>query len=213
VTGLGPGAASVDGVVTRQELLEGISGRRVSTVLFAVQRRTAHLSRRARNGVPPAICERRAAARERAFLAALAAGREEVADPGVRELERFADAWADLVPAAPGDRAELAHLLGRRYRFRESDVPRVRRALHLDEEPTRDAFLSRHGVALASVYVERLPLSERVRWRASRLATRVETLPPFWAAFSLTLTQTVGAGVLALPIALAGVSRCRVWPC
>jgi amino acid permease len=33
----------------------------------------------------------------------------------------------------------------------------------------------------------------------------LELLPPFWIAFALTLTETVGAGILALPIALAGI--------
>ncbi len=30
-------------------------------------------------------------------------------------------------------------------------------------------------------------------------------MPPFWMAFALTLTETVGGGMLAIPIALAGV--------
>lgn len=33
----------------------------------------------------------------------------------------------------------------------------------------------------------------------------MENLPPFWTAFSLTFTETVGATILALPIALAGI--------
>jgi amino acid permease len=37
------------------------------------------------------------------------------------------------------------------------------------------------------------------------LNRRLESLSPFWTAFSLTLTETAGAGILALPIALAGV--------
>jgi amino acid permease len=37
------------------------------------------------------------------------------------------------------------------------------------------------------------------------LERRLESLSPFWIAFSLTLTETAGAGILALPIALAGV--------
>lgn len=39
----------------------------------------------------------------------------------------------------------------------------------------------------------------------ARLSARLEALPPFWMAFAFTLTETVGASVLALPIALAGV--------
>jgi Tryptophan/tyrosine permease family len=33
----------------------------------------------------------------------------------------------------------------------------------------------------------------------------VEHLPSFWTAYALTFTETVGAGILALPIALAGL--------
>jgi amino acid permease len=33
----------------------------------------------------------------------------------------------------------------------------------------------------------------------------LENLPPFWTAYALTVTATVGAGILALPIALAGI--------
>lgn len=32
---------------------------------------------------------------------------------------------------------------------------------------------------------------------------RLESLPPFWMAYALTVTETVGSGILALPIALA----------
>lgn len=37
------------------------------------------------------------------------------------------------------------------------------------------------------------------------LDRRLESLSPFWTAFSLTFTETAGSGILALPIALAGV--------
>jgi amino acid permease len=39
----------------------------------------------------------------------------------------------------------------------------------------------------------------------SALAARLESLPPFWTAYSLTLTEAVGATILALPIALAAI--------
>jgi hypothetical protein len=37
------------------------------------------------------------------------------------------------------------------------------------------------------------------------LARWLENLPPFWTAYSLTLTETVGVTILALPIAVAGI--------
>jgi len=43
----------------------------------------------------------------------------------------------------------------------------------------------------------------RLAW--ARLSDRIANLPPFWIAFALTLTETVGAGTLALPIAFATI--------
>jgi amino acid permease len=42
-------------------------------------------------------------------------------------------------------------------------------------------------------------------WRRSAIAERLERIPPFWIAFALTLTECVGAGILALPVAMAGI--------
>ncbi len=36
-------------------------------------------------------------------------------------------------------------------------------------------------------------------------SAKIESIPPFWTAFALTLTETVGAGTLGLPIAFATV--------
>src|SRR3712207_3270977 len=44
-----------------------------------------------------------------------------------------------------------------------------------------------------------------MRWAWAGLAKWLENLPPFWTAYALTLTETVGATVLALPIAVAGI--------
>jgi amino acid permease len=44
-----------------------------------------------------------------------------------------------------------------------------------------------------------------VAWRRSAVAEHLERMPPFWIAFALTLTECVGAGILALPVAMAGI--------
>lgn len=191
--------------VTRAELLGGLRGRRVSTVLYAIERRTAYVALRARHAVAPAICEDMVATRERAFLSALAAGRGLDGVPDMRQLERFARAWAHLVPDDVDARVDLAWRLAQRHRFRVGDVPTIRATLGLDEPAVREAFARRHGRPLETIYAARLPARDRWRWLRARVAARLEGLPPFWAAFGLTLTQTVGAGILALPIALAGV--------
>ena len=45
--------------------------------------------------------------------------------------------------------------------------------------------------------MDALALEQAKRW--------LEHLPPFWTAYALTFTEMVGAAILALPIALAGV--------
>lgn len=191
--------------LSREELLGGLSGRRTSTALYAIESHTARLTLEARHATAPAMCEDMIATRERAFLAALAAGRRAEATPTIQQLERFAPLWAHLVPPDAASRADLAGRLADKYRFRRRDVPALAVAVGLDDPAVATAFERRHGGTLSTIYVDGQPARERLRWRRARLAASVEDLPPFWSAFSLTLTQTVGAGVLALPIALAGV--------
>ncbi|WP_300010348.1 aromatic amino acid transport family protein [Pseudonocardia sp.] len=192
--------------LSREDLLAGLSGRRVSTALYAVQTRTAELAGRARHATAPAICEGAVAQRERAFLSALAAGRDRA---GVAvtapQLERYAPQWAHLAPTDPDSRAELARRLGDTHRFRASDVPRIRAVLDLDGAQVRAAHARRHGRDLDTIYTPVLTRRERLGWWRSRTSRRLAELPPFWVAFGLTLTETVGAGTLALPIALAGI--------
>jgi amino acid permease len=48
------------------------------------------------------------------------------------------------------------------------------------------------------------PVTGGVRSMGHGLSARLDGLSPFWIVFSLTLTETVGASILALPIAVAG---------
>jgi amino acid permease len=190
--------------LSRAELLGGLSGRRVSSALYVIESRTAYLALKARNATAPVLSEGRLEEQERAFLSALAAGRDLPA-PSIQELEQFAPQWAYLVPPDAVARAELAHRLGDKYRFRESDVGRIRAALGLDEPAVQQAYRDRHRGDLADVYDTDLSWLEKLRWTRARLFRRLEELPPFWTTYGLTLTETVGAGMLALPIAVAGL--------
>ena len=58
---------------------------------------------------------------------------------------------------------------------------------------------------LETLYVARPTVGARLRWLWAALARWVESLPPFWAAFALTLTGLIRPGVLALPIAIASI--------
>ncbi len=44
-----------------------------------------------------------------------------------------------------------------------------------------------------------------MRWARAALAERFDGLSPFWTAYALTLTETVGSTIVALPIAVAAI--------
>lgn len=191
--------------ISRDELLRGLPARRASMLLFAIQNRTAHLVARSRQATALVLTEQTAEARERAFLAALAQGRDVAAQATIQDLERYAQRWADLVPPDPLVRAALLHLLGERFVLPANALPSLRQALGADEPAIRTAYERLYATELTTIYAVRLPLGERVRWGRARASQRLETLPPFWTAFALTFTGTVGTTTLALPIAIATV--------
>lgn len=151
------------------------------------------------------LTERTAQEREEAFLLAMAGGRELPVVPSIQDLERHAEEWASLVPPDAQLRAAIAEMMGKKYRFVRDRVPRVRAALGLDEPTIEAAFDSQFRRSLATIYAVSMSSGERFRWSRSRFSARIEDLPPFWMAYALTLTETVGGGLLVLPIALAGV--------
>jgi amino acid permease len=193
------------GFFSRSELLGGLPARRASTLLFAIEARAAHQVARSRRAMATYLTERTAEEGERAFLEAMAGGRELPLLPTIQDLERHAGSWAELVPADPGVRAAVAAILGQKYAFTRDLVPNIRGALGLDQTATARSFEAQQKRPLDSIYASALPVSERLRWARSRFAVRIEDLPPFWMAYALTLTEMIGAGVLVLPIALAGV--------
>jgi amino acid permease len=196
-------ASNDSALFSREALASGLPARRATTLLFAIENRTAHLVARSTQAVPIVLSEQAVAARERAFLEALARGRDLPIQPAIQDLERYAPEWVDLVPEDPGTRAAVAHLLGTKYVFTSQAVPRLRSALGLDTDAVRHAHDSLYGTPLATIFAPRVRPADRLRWAASRLAGRLDALPAFWLAFVVTLI--IGAVNLALPIAVAGV--------
>src|SRR5918997_3516214 len=103
--------------VSREEVLGGLPARRASMLLFAIEGRTARLVDRSRRAMALGVTERSAEERERAFLQALAEGRDLPLHPTIQDLERYAPVWASLVPPDPAMRAAVAHAMGERYTF------------------------------------------------------------------------------------------------
>lgn len=192
-------------ILSREEILGGLPARRAATVLHAIRARTASSAARSRRPLGGYVGERGAAQRESEFLAVLASCRDPRAKPSAQGLERYASEWAALVPTQAALRAAIVQRLGAEERLPRERVPRLRAALGLDEPETQAAFARATGHSLETIYAPRLGLGERLAWRRSRLAERLERMPPFWIAFTLTLTECVGAGILALPVAMAGI--------
>lgn len=194
-----------DFLLSREQLLGGLPARQASTVLFAIKSRTGYLMAQSRQAAARFAPPKSAELHERDFLTALAQGRDLPFRPTIQDLERYAPHWSALVPNNPGVQAAISHMLAQEYTLPYQQAPRLRQALNLDEATVQEAYQRSYHQPLQTIYTPQITLREQWRWSCARLAGWLEELPPFWTAFSLTLTETVGAGILALPIALAGV--------
>ena len=189
--------------ISREELLGGLPARRASTLLFAIESRTAQLVSKAKQATVLYLTPKAAEEREREFLEAIAAGRDLPVQPTIQDLERYAPHWASLVPEDSGVRAAIARMVGNKYRFAEQDVPQLQLALGLNDGAVQQAFQRLYSEPLESIYTPRISVGERLRWRWAKLAGWLENLPPFW--LTCILTVIIGAVTLALPIAVVGV--------
>jgi len=194
-----------DELFTRSEVLGGFSAKRVRLLLFQIESRTAYLMVQGQRAVNRYLTEETAEQQDLAFFEALAEGREPFIRPTIRDLERYALDWQSLMPENLTLQAALARLLGQKYHFTQREIPHIRQALGLDREGVQHAFSHQYQQPLDTIYSRRVGLLEWMGWRWNKLSGWLEHLPPFWTAYALTFTEIVGASILALPIALAGV--------
>jgi amino acid permease len=194
-----------DELFTPAEVLGGFSAKRARLLLFQIESRTAYLMTQARRTAHCYLTEEAADQQDLAFFEALAESREPPVRPTIRDLERYAPQWQSLVPPNLSLQAALAHLLGQKYRFAQRDIPHIRQALALDSERVQQSFERQYRQPLDTIYSRQPGLLNWVRWRWNKLSGWIEKLPPFWAVYSLIFAEMVGASILALPIALAGV--------
>jgi len=187
---------------TREGLLAGNHARRAGTLLYAIENRSALLASRARTAMARFETEHTLADREQAFLGALAEGRTPPRKPRLQDIDRFAAGWADLVPADPGLRAAVLRRIADKYGL-PPEAANIRRILSAGDPAVADAYRRQNGAAIEDLASVPIGFRERLRWARTSSAARLEALPPFWLAYALTLTETVGGGILALPIALA----------
>jgi amino acid permease/predicted transcriptional regulator len=195
----------MDGFPDRKELLAGLPTRRADTVLFLIESRTAHLVARSRRAMEQFVTEADHDERELAFFETFSQGLDPPLAPTIQDLERHSRQWAPLVAENPQVRAAVAHRLGTKYRFTYQDAVGIRQALGLHDPEVRRAYRRLYRRSLREIFAARVPPTDRLRWMWAALAARLEQLSPFWTAYSLTLTETAGATILALPIALATI--------
>jgi amino acid permease len=197
-------AAESSPIWSRDEVLGGLPARRASTLLYAIEARTALLVSRARRAMARFETERTVADREQLFLGALADGRELPRQPTVQDLDRFAQLWANLVPDDVQVRAAVLRRVVDKYGLPEQ-ANALRAALGAADPFVQAAYERQAGQSLALAEARPQSRRERFSWWRAGVARRLENLPPFWLAYVLTLTETVGGGILALPIAFAGL--------
>jgi amino acid permease len=191
---------------SRQELLsDSLPARRASMVLFAIENRTAQLAAQEVRDTAVYLTLANSQAREQDFFAALARGRAQEVNVTIQQIERYAPQSKSLLPETPNAKlnAALADLLGKKYKFTRAEIPNLRAALALDDATTQRAFQTAFHKRLDSIYAPQVDFTARLRFAWARFAARLENLPPFWLAVLLTMPGA--AGLLALPIALAGV--------
>src|SRR5688500_15545028 len=123
------------------EVLGGLPARRASTILFAIEGRTAQLVRQANQAMATFLPAKTAQEQETAFLGALAEGRDLPLKLTIQDLERFAPIWQSLVPQEAGVRAAIAHQMGEKYGCSYRDIPSIRAALSLDDAAVQESYL------------------------------------------------------------------------
>ncbi|MFN8489934.1 MAG: hypothetical protein U0350_20275 [Caldilineaceae bacterium] len=195
-------------LISREEVLSGMTGRsskQASALLVLIENRTAYLAALSQQAMDEFLTEEAAQAHTKVFLDALALGRAAPISPPIQALEHYAPQWATLVAENPNIRAIVAHLLSQKYQFTAPATPNLRAALGLDMPAVQAAYQRLYNQPLATIFTAQTTTAEQLRWTWTSIGAWLENLPPFWTAFALTLTSTVGSSVLALPIALAGV--------
>ena len=192
-----------DVFLTGDSLLNGLSTRRSTMLLFAIESRTARLMMLNRPLVATYVSQEAFQSQEEAFYEAIAGGRDLPLQPSIQDIERYALQWSALVPEDSSTRAGVANLLKQKYTFSRDTVPQLRAALGLESAEVSETYTRIYSQPVDSIYVPALTTPDRLHWLTSRAARALKSLPPFWVAFVLTLP--LGSGLLALPTSMARI--------
>ncbi len=139
--------------ISRDELLGGLPARRASTIVFAIENLTLQLVARSRRALVRYQPAETARDKERQFMDAVGAGRDEQPRPAVQDLERYATEWAPLVPDLPDTKAAILYQLSTRYALHYDRVSRIRGALSVDTQAVADAYLRQQNKDISTAFV------------------------------------------------------------
>ncbi|MBD2299689.1 hypothetical protein [Nostoc sp. FACHB-190] len=192
-----------DELISREEVLAGLPARRANTILFLIESRTAQIAARSR--VEFSLAPQSAHERDLAFLEAFALGNAPPIRPTIQQLERYASEWASLVPANPRLKAAIAQALGQKYNFTYQAIPQIRTVLGLDEKAVQTAYSRLYRTSLFNIFASHTTFIEELRWMLKDVSQKIESVPPFWLAFLLTISLGLPQAFLALPIAVVDI--------
>src|SRR4051812_1022859 len=84
--------------LSREDLLGGMPARRASTIVYAIENLTLALVTRSRHALSRYQAAESGRDRERQFMDAVSAGRDQKERPAVQDLERYAPEWSSMAP-------------------------------------------------------------------------------------------------------------------
>jgi hypothetical protein len=199
-----------DRLFNRDEILSGFPSRQAGILLFLIESRVAHWTAQADQEMQPFLQPQTAEDRDMEFLEAFTLGKEPLIKPTIQNIERFSERWAGLMSENPGLRAAITHRLGQKYHLYRRYSSGIQKALSLEDPKVQQAFERQFRQPVDSLYSTQISPLESLNWIWLRLTVWLEHLPAFWTSYAVTLTEMVGASILALPIA-GGDFTCPLW--
>ena len=192
---------SLDELISKEELLAGMSAKQTKTLLFLLEKQTALLAERSR--VDFTLTDASEEDRDMAFLQAFAIDTSKMLRPKIQHLERFAADWSVLVPENPRRKAALLQALGEKYNFTQSLIPNICQVLGCEQIQFHQAYYQLNQQPVETAFSSKLPLIDRYHWLMFAIAQKLESLPAFWLATLVTIALGLPQAFLALPIATA----------
>ena len=194
---------SSDELISKEELLAGVSAKKTKTLLFLIEKQSALLAKQSQ--VDFTLADGEQSDRDMAYFKAFAIDSTQMQPAKIQHLERFANEWSVLVPDNPQRKAALLQALGEKYNFTKALIPNIQRVLGWEQIQFQQAYYKLYQQPLEQAFISKIPLVDRYRWMMYAIAQKLESLPPFWLATLVTIALGLPQAFLALPIATAGL--------